>query len=88
VGHNFENPQKTLSVSPKKGEESFLTAFPDCYPPAGTYGIEPPNTRAPPGGNLYVYNIPLDWKDINLYRHFIHYGELTSVKVMMKEGNE
>ncbi|CAK0828295.1 unnamed protein product [Prorocentrum cordatum] len=88
VGPALELPGKFLSVSPKRGEEHLLVPFPDCYPPAGVYGTEPPNTRAPPGANLYIYNIPAEWRDIELYRHFIHYGQLTSVKVMMKDENK
>eukprot|EP00959_Pyramimonas_sp_CCMP1952_P393302 8240852-Pyramimonas_sp.AAC.1 len=32
--------------------------------------------------------MPPHWKDMDLYRHFIHYGAVTSVKVMMKDDGK
>jgi RNA recognition motif-containing protein len=88
VGPPLELPGKFLVVCPKKGEEHLLLPFPDCYPPPGKYGSEPTNNRAPPGGNLYVMNVPPEWREMDLYRHFIHYGSLSSVKVMMSEDGK
>lgn len=88
VGPPLELPGKMLSVSPLKGEEHLMAEFPDCYPPAGEYGSEPQGKRTVPGANLYIFNIPPWWKDMDLYRHFIHYGAVTSVKVMMKDDGK
>lgn len=77
---------KYLNVNPKKGEEDLLAPFSDIYPPAAKLGELPPSgQRAPPGGNVYVHSIPLDWTEHEFHRHFIHYGGLSSVKIMRRE---
>lgn len=78
------NEDKYLNVNPKKGEEGLIEPFSDVYPPAARLG-EVPEGRAPTGANVYIYNIPHDWSEDDLYRHFIHYGCLFSVKLMTKE---
>lgn len=87
VGPPLELPGKFLSVMPLKGEEHLLIPFPDCYPAPGKYGSEP-NGRAFPGGNISIDGIPPNWVDMDLYRHFIHYGVIVSLAVMMKDGNK
>jgi len=38
--------------------------------------------------NLYVENIPLEWKDDNLYAYFRNICEITSARVLMNRKNE
>mmetsp|Transcript_35620 Transcript_35620/g.83302 ORF Transcript_35620/g.83302 Transcript_35620/m.83302 type:complete len:445 (+) Transcript_35620:138-1472(+) len=76
---------KFLSVRPKKGEEDMIVPENHLYPRAGRVDVGPSGGRAPAGANIYVYNLPTDWDEGHFYRHFIHYGQITSITIMRKE---
>mmetsp|Transcript_35235 Transcript_35235/g.64389 ORF Transcript_35235/g.64389 Transcript_35235/m.64389 type:complete len:440 (-) Transcript_35235:51-1370(-) len=76
---------KFLSVRPKKGEEDMIAPKNYLYPPPGRVDTGPSGGRAPAGANIYVYNLPVEWDEGHFYRHFIHYGQITSITIMRKE---
>jgi len=35
----------------------------------------------PPGANIVVLQVPQDWQEMNIYRHFSPFGELLSLRM-------
>merc|ERR1719433_1563406 len=83
--HGFAAAEgKFLSVSPKKGLEHLVPPRIN-YPPAGRLDAPLSGMEPPPGATVFVFQVPQNWHEADLQRHFIHFGTIVSL-VLMRKG--
>lgn len=69
---------------------------PGMPPPAGGMGAPPvqggggggKQSQGPPGANLFVYNIPIEFGDQELYSTFAPFGNVVSAKVFIDKNTQ
>jgi len=75
-------PNKFLSVNPKKGEEDFLPPMPHlAFPSPGNIRAPPDGSLVAPGSTIFVYYVPSEWGDLELFIHFNHMGPISGVSI-------
>jgi CUG-BP- and ETR3-like factor len=50
-------------------------------PASGQSGGGVADVKGPPGSNLFVFHVPIEWSDHELHAHFAPYGNLLSARV-------
>ncbi len=75
------------------GLQQYSPAY--SYPGAGVYGITQgasgmdssmPQKEGPEGCNLFIYHLPQDCGDMDLYNLFSSYGSIVSAKVFIDKA--
>lgn len=76
-------PKCYLSVTVKKGEESFVPPQPDIpglqFPRPGNVVSGPVGGEVDQGCTIFVKYIPPEWSDVDVYYAFNHYGQISYV---------
>merc|ERR1719482_1099769 len=80
----YAGPRHRISVNPKRGEEDRVPAIPDvAFPPPGGGSLFPGVSQ--PGSSIFVFYLPAQWTETELYNNFIHMGDISSLKVELKD---
>ncbi|KAF4672092.1 hypothetical protein FOL47_000959 [Perkinsus chesapeaki] len=103
VPYEFQNmgPPPPPNPQPQAAAPGFQQTPQSNFGPGGGYGqMNMPSgggshqsgrsqhpRNGPPGANIFVYNLPNDWKDGDLAREFASCGTITTTKVIVDNSN-
>ena len=63
-------------------------AYPHLLPSPGPAGANAPDAKGPAGCNLFVFHVPTEWTESDLFSHFSQFGNLISYRIAReKESN-
>ncbi|PHJ21081.1 clustered-asparagine-rich protein, partial [Cystoisospora suis] len=91
-GHAYYYNTVTGATQWEKPEEwnSPQKAVPVPVPSRGTTGLlnRVATQYGPEGSNIFVFNVPSDWNDLDLIQHFQHFGNILSSRILRdNQGN-
>ena len=74
--HNIATNTTSWETPMEFRVSSRVPAAPPVAPPSGLADV-----KGPPGSNLFVFHVPIEWSDNELQMHFAPYGNLLSARV-------
>lgn len=86
---NFNaGPRHRLQINPKQGDEELVPPIPDlAFPPPANPFDGPTRGWSEPGSTIFVFYLPREWTEWELFLCFVHLGEIVNCKVQTKDGD-
>jgi CUG-BP- and ETR3-like factor len=93
LGLGMANPATTGAVTPEVLSQAFggmgqFGAYQGNYQPMFQQFQRIPQKEGPDGSNLFIYHLPQEWGDLDLFQLFATYGNVISAKVFIDKNTQ